>query len=649
VARHLVGYDPGRVAELSRRTGETIEHLRAMGSDDPTAADALVGVGLVCFELDTLWLPAVAAVAADQSMAGWVTSPPAPASAGSPDRAWASGANPPCGVESAAAVAAIDTAVQRLRAGDDGALEDLRALLEEHGDEPAVMAAVLDAWGAAGFFDHLAVVAGYGPAGAEVAEQLVAALDHAPDPVAFGHQLGVAAAARLADPSAMPNDAFTLAPAYAVTAFIAGSGHAPPGFAVALATGVTTHASTGGQFGGPHGAPSDLKVEAGPDGVAFLHDPVAAALAVLVADPASAAQFYADADLARYVFVEHEFHDGYTALFTSWAAAAAGPHLRDPTHPPDPAVAHATNVIATTGVAWLAERDGFAPADVSAEAAIAAAEVVTTHLVAVERTVVDPVGVQLAGPDSGVALPTIAHESFAGGPTEVALLDADGLALLVGAAGSDDAGVEIVRAGSAAFHANTSAGLAADLVADIEAGADPASITQRLDAVVARAGHLEGYLLAAMWQVRQAAGRERDQLVAFWVDHAVTVTGFVARRTPLSPFTAAIPLAGQELTGSLTTTEAAMVAAAAEYADEQAGRLTFVFARALAAPGLIAMPGPAPTDGLTYGEFVALPAATRVEFWSALERGEAGHGIALSLTTARDAIKLEQSDLYDAG
>lgn len=74
----FVGFDPGRMATLSTRTSAAVEHLRGVTSSDPAALAALSRVGNVRFELETLWMPAIARVTGDGSMTGWDGDEPEP-------------------------------------------------------------------------------------------------------------------------------------------------------------------------------------------------------------------------------------------------------------------------------------------------------------------------------------------------------------------------------------------------------------------------------------------------------------------------------------------------------------------------------------------------------------------------------------------
>lgn len=74
----FVGFDPARIATLSTRTVEAVEHLRGIASADPAAQAAMSRVANVRFELETLWIPTIARVAGDQSMVGWASDDPEP-------------------------------------------------------------------------------------------------------------------------------------------------------------------------------------------------------------------------------------------------------------------------------------------------------------------------------------------------------------------------------------------------------------------------------------------------------------------------------------------------------------------------------------------------------------------------------------------
>ncbi|WP_117000516.1 hypothetical protein [Desertimonas flava] len=74
----FVGFDPARVTTLSIHTAAAVEHLRGVRTADLAALAALTRIGHVRFELETLWMPAIARVTGDQSMIGWSAAEPGP-------------------------------------------------------------------------------------------------------------------------------------------------------------------------------------------------------------------------------------------------------------------------------------------------------------------------------------------------------------------------------------------------------------------------------------------------------------------------------------------------------------------------------------------------------------------------------------------
>jgi hypothetical protein len=72
------GYDPRRIRELSWRTREALESLRAVRSPDPLAADALRASRLARQNLEDLWLPAVRAIERSDAMVTWTNARLAP-------------------------------------------------------------------------------------------------------------------------------------------------------------------------------------------------------------------------------------------------------------------------------------------------------------------------------------------------------------------------------------------------------------------------------------------------------------------------------------------------------------------------------------------------------------------------------------------
>lgn len=78
MSSRLIGFDPARMSTLSNRTVSALDQLRSITSRDPAAAPALLRVSNVRFELETLWMPAIARIAGDRSMVGWDGDDPEP-------------------------------------------------------------------------------------------------------------------------------------------------------------------------------------------------------------------------------------------------------------------------------------------------------------------------------------------------------------------------------------------------------------------------------------------------------------------------------------------------------------------------------------------------------------------------------------------
>ena len=66
-----VGYEPGRVHDLARRTLEAIDTLGAMMSSDPAAADALRTIRLARSNLEDHWMPALRDIERSDTMVRW--------------------------------------------------------------------------------------------------------------------------------------------------------------------------------------------------------------------------------------------------------------------------------------------------------------------------------------------------------------------------------------------------------------------------------------------------------------------------------------------------------------------------------------------------------------------------------------------------
>ena len=572
-AERFVGYDPGRVAALALRTIAAIDDLRAATTADGAAAGAMARLANVRFALETVWLPAIHRVGADGSMAGWSCAGPAAATLAAIGAVGAGGATRPPGA--AAAADEIDAAMQRLAAGDDDALDELDELLEHHGADAEVLVALLEHWGAAGLFANLMVLGRY-PEGGPLAARIVDGFEHLSAEDAFGHDLADVALSYVTDWDAAPTHG-NFANPYTVVAFLASN--PPAGFPRALASGVTDHAAAGGGFVSPvgYGWPSSLQPADFPQGAAFPDDPVAASL-LLLTDPRDARAFYADAERARYLFVEHDFRDGYAALFTSWGAACAGQDLRDPANPPTEADVLLASEIAALGVAALAERGGFAPEDVSLDASVAAATVVTTHLIAGEATVIHDPGTTASNP----TLMATTHLSVGDAELTVAQLNGDGLDRLVGAAGTTAEGIAIGRAGTPTFHARTADGLAAEATA-VEDGLVGLTLT--------RAGALEAYLIETMWNVQEDAGRRQDELIEFWVGTAGDVATLGLKQVDaVSRLAAGVSPIENLVVAPLATGEAAAVARANTAAETHAQEVELIYINALAAAGLLELP-----------------------------------------------------------
>lgn len=66
-----VGYEPGRVVQLSQRTLESIETLAALASDDPAAAEAIRAIRLTRRNLEDHWMPALRDITSSDAMVRW--------------------------------------------------------------------------------------------------------------------------------------------------------------------------------------------------------------------------------------------------------------------------------------------------------------------------------------------------------------------------------------------------------------------------------------------------------------------------------------------------------------------------------------------------------------------------------------------------
>ena len=69
-----VGYEPGRVAQLSQRALEAIDALADLTSTDPAAAEAIRTIRLTSRNLEDHWMPALHEIQSSDTMARWRTS-----------------------------------------------------------------------------------------------------------------------------------------------------------------------------------------------------------------------------------------------------------------------------------------------------------------------------------------------------------------------------------------------------------------------------------------------------------------------------------------------------------------------------------------------------------------------------------------------
>ena len=163
-----VGSDPAPVAALRRRVITAIDQLRALASDDPAAAAAVAAARAIGHELATGWLPVLDRLGDDTSMTGWdpVTAGPATVTPSAPRRRVVRHVAPTAGDARRVAVDdALVTCDDLLdgRGDPPDAMQRLRTWLEAHGDDPALIRALLGGLGVDGFADVLLMLGAVEP------------------------------------------------------------------------------------------------------------------------------------------------------------------------------------------------------------------------------------------------------------------------------------------------------------------------------------------------------------------------------------------------------------------------------------------------------------------------------------------------------
>lgn len=81
-----IGYDLDRVRRLAHATSEAVEALRAIGSDDPAALEALDAVRLARRNLEDHWMPVLRRIAASRALTAWSAGGPDPVTRSGPRR-----------------------------------------------------------------------------------------------------------------------------------------------------------------------------------------------------------------------------------------------------------------------------------------------------------------------------------------------------------------------------------------------------------------------------------------------------------------------------------------------------------------------------------------------------------------------------------
>lgn len=637
----MLMYNPARLLALVGKTREAIDDLYDTTSGDPVAAEAMRTIREIAFALDTTWLPVLSRLGADTSMTAWrgtagvISVDVADGSAGGPG---VSGFRSSPAANSNVDPEQVETMRQLVDAfldGDEAAVAGLNELLEDA--DPEVVAALLAAMGpetyvlmmvglvhTPGSTDYPDMTNPQPVIDADARDELAVTLATGIDTFDPAH-LADAMVAILVDPPAdtRPGEA-EFAVSYVV---VNASSETQATFVDAAGS---YERETGNQFGyassgtgllgsavaNPSGSPVRLDSDAGTE------DPLAVALTELASDPAEARQLLADPDLHTYLLLEREWNDGYTAIMTASAAAAAGPDLQDSASLPSAATVLTANEIASRTVNQLGA-GGVTYRDVSPEASEAAGRILGLHAAAVDSTVTATVvaggGPVVLSSEHVLSGEVATYRDPALGDVDVAVFGTYELGNFVAIASSTDEGLVAMTTGVGIFQqARIDAGI--DLVRSGEWTDRQFEILQH------QAANLEGFVYQQIgWQAQQA-GRDQNASQGFFIQTmAVLGRGVAYAFTVPTGQSWAMGFYGygEEVADSVFASEyeATAVAAATSDASDASALLNYRFLQSLDAAGLLDVQL-APLD-----EFLDMTGADQIDYGGQVVTGGTGSSV----------------------
>ncbi|CAN5766352.1 hypothetical protein BH24ACT5_BH24ACT5_21700 [soil metagenome] len=595
-----IGFSPEGVTTLRSRTSDVVADLSGLTLDDPEAAPALTTARLIRFSIETNWLPRLTALVLDTSMTAW-------AAVAQLARLLAA-----LGAAQAGAVDEARAAAQGMLDGDPEAVAELNAVLA--GLDPAAAAAFLAELGPDDYLDvmmRLGQSDGNNEMRLDTAVQLRDLLAHAPD--GFVDALAGVTVSRVYDWQTTGEESVHLMAELnpqAAADFLSESTDVGMAFTAIALTGMVAWEQSGTDTSTLTG-PQPSVLSQATDGPSWVDDPVAAALSQIAIDPALAREMFSDTDFARYVVLERDYTDGLTGMMAFVEAAAAGP---------DVATAwEDSSLYATQSAFWLSQRD-IDMSSLSDAASVSASHVLTTHLVAAETTIQIPessVPLDAAFLDDPQSLPTHTDSALGMDGVTIAIFDHDGLATLTDMTAQSDEGIVRLRYGLNVMQETAALGTA-EMVQD-----RPGEAQQILDEAMTTAGHTEGYFIDHIGAALEANAADADRRTGLWISTLAAPVPSALKATPLSFLSSAVGPTKEWLTGLLATEQDAVIAMMTADAQDSVGRITFQYAQALLAAGVVETPAGFTMDlTMSYDEFqTADPTQIRL-FWGAVNNPE---------------------------
>ena len=318
-------------------------------------------------------------------------------------------------------------------------------------------------------------------------------------------------------------------------------------------------------------------------------DPMYAVLSALLCDGDAGRAVFTDDVHARYLLTERSYHyDGLQAVTAAAATAAAGPDVV-------PGAAEAVLVdaanVASAFVNFLGVRPYLFDQPLHPDVSTAAATILGVHLFAVHNAVLSPEPMD-APAGKTIAIP----DKFRTGPApHGAFFDDAALDTVSNLAVRGEDGLATVRAALDVFQQQRAAVVAALL-------ADGAVVRDSdVNEAMVNAARLEAFFIERAGHQAEAIGRNKDEVISFFVDTATFGLGEINRKVGSVPvlsnvLSAAAGAAKEQLAGY----EADAAREAEQYARAAADQLLFVWYRELQAAGIVDpdLPTSALDDGL---------------------------------------------------